>query len=198
MFTALAELLPRAALCFALLYGGASYLVVGPGIAARVVAVDYLPACERNHGAATLAAAEDRRRRIAPPALDPSKEMASRLLRGFRDSPLMRELEPLGGGLLGETAGAVIDRYEGAQAAVRDAYDRSLESIERETATRLAAAGTVCGCVADLAIADTRTEWAIYSGTFSLIRPAPLQDFSQRMEHIQASGQCSSAKEPAK
>lgn len=198
MFAILAEVLPRAALATLLLHGGVSYLVVGPTLATRIVSVDFVPACERNHQRATLAAVEDQRRRIAAPSFDPPKEIAAELLRSFRNSAILRGLDPLGGGLLGKSADALLGQQERVTQAAREAYDNSVERLKRETATRLASAGTLCSCVADAAIAETRTEWAVYAGTISLVRLQPLQDFSRRMEQIQASGQCSTAREAAR
>ncbi len=48
----------------------------------------------------------------------------------------------------------------------------------------------MCGCVADAAIADTRTDWAIYSGTLTFITPASVKAFDQRMGQAFNAGAC--------
>ncbi|WP_165823459.1 hypothetical protein [Metarhizobium album] len=44
--------------------------------------------------------------------------------------------------------------------------------------------------MADAAIAETRTEWAIFSGTLGMIRPAPVKAFDDRMRQTYAAGLC--------
>lgn len=182
MFGPFTDVMPKALLAGTALWAAANYFVLGPGIAARVAEFDHLLVCERSHQAMALAEAEDRQR--THPSFDPSKEIASELLRDLSNSELMRELGALGGGIIGRTA---------------DAIDRSrevtIDRLEQETASDLARSGTVCGCMADTAIAETRTEWAIFTGTLSLVRPAPVLNFDQRMAQMLASGRCSISKE---
>lgn len=52
----------------------------------------------------------------------------------------------------------------------------------------------MCGCVADLAIGETRAEWAVFSGTLSLVRMAPLATFDEKMAQINGQGRCLLAK----
>jgi hypothetical protein len=111
------------------------------------------------------------------------------------NSPVMQSLESMGGELggmfpMGEMADAAIEQHEQVKRAAKEAYHRSVERLKRETATNLASAGTVCGCVADAAIDATRTEWAIFTGTLTLFQPAPLHSFDQRMAEAYASGRC--------
>jgi hypothetical protein len=195
MLGLLRDVAPRALLAGAALWGGANYLFVGPGIGARIVNVDHLPVCERNHEAMILAAAKDRAADLPSPSGDPVKEMATDLLRQTMDSPLMKSMEVMSGELngifpIGKLTDIAIAKEEQAAKAAKEAYDRSVERLKRETATSLANSGTVCGCVADAAIEATRTEWAIWTGTLTLVRPAPIQNFDQRMGEAHASGRC--------
>lgn len=195
MLGLLRDVAPRALVAGAALWGAANYLFIGPGIGARIVNVDHLPVCERNHEAMVLAAAEDRVADLPSPSGDPVKEMATDFLRQTMDSPLMKGLEVMAGELngifpIGEMTDMAIAKEEQAAKAAKEAHDRSLERLKRETATSLANTGTVCGCVADAAIDVTRTEWAIWTGTLTLFKPAPLQNFDQRMAEAYASGRC--------
>lgn len=195
MLGLLRDVAPRALLAGAALWGGANYLFVGPVIGARIVNFDHVPVCERNHKAMALAAAKDRAADLPSPSGDPVKEMAARQLREMMNNPFMRGLESMGGELggmfpIGKMADIAIVQQEQAAKAAKEAYDRSVERLKRETATSLANSGTVCGCVADAAIDATRTEWAIWTGTLTLFKPAPLQDFDQRMAEAYASGRC--------
>lgn len=194
MWNQLSDIVPKAAVAAAVLWAGANYLVIGPEVATRVVHADHLPICQRNFSEMTLNAAKKKTEQLPPPAVDASKEMAASQLRALQDNPMMRELNRMG---LGQTLGIdqslsiSLRQYEEQKRAAVDAYNRSVERIKVETATTLGKAGDVCGCVADAAIADTRTEWAIFSGTLGLIRPAPIKAFNERMAQAYNAGACS-------
>lgn len=198
MLKDMSELAPRAALLAGIAWGVAHYFVVGPEIAERVVRVDHLPACEASIKAGVIDDAEKRMAALPKPSFDPVKEMAADHLKRLRKSPFVEELERTGlGAALGidivmDVAGAQVAAQK--QAAV-EAYNRAVAAIEAAAATELANAGTVCGAVADAAIADTRMQWAVFSGTLGLIRPAPLRDFDGKMEQVRASGRFSSGGE---
>lgn len=189
------DVLPKAGLAGAILWAGANYFVVAPNLAARVTLADFVPACERNHETMALAAAKERTAELPPPSIDPVKQMAARSLRQMMNNPVMQALEQMGGELGGvfpmrEMADIAIAQQEQAAKAAKEAYDRSLERLKRETASRIGSAGTTCSCLAAAAVEDTRTEWAIWTGTLTLFRPAPLQNFDQRMAEAYTSGRC--------
>jgi hypothetical protein len=109
----------------------------------------------------------------------------------------MRQLREMSGGLamqfgldIDGAAREALSRADQAKRAAEAAYQQSLTRIREQTATSLASAGSVCGCIADATIADTRTEWAIYSGTLSLFRPAAVVNFSEKMAQVQRIGVC--------
>jgi hypothetical protein len=183
--------MPRALVAGATLWAGASYFVTGPSIAARVALFDHMPACERSHDEMTIADAERRQREVAARSSDPAKELASELLREFGDTAFMRQFDLFGGGMMGRTIDRTLEQIERGKEAASDAA----KELERRTASNLASSGSVCGCVADTAISETRTEWAIHVGTLALVRPAPVINFGQRMTQIQASGRCTAMSE---
>jgi hypothetical protein len=191
----LTDVLPKSALAAILLWAIAHYFLVGPEIAARVVAADHLPVCESGFKDIALAAAEQRARALEIPGLDPAKEIALEQLQAFQNNPMMRELRQMSGELgdifgLDQTANAAIRQYEKAKERAKRLYEEELGRIKAETASRLGEAGSVCGCVADTTISETRSDWAIYSGTLGLIRTAPIEGFDQRMRLAMRSGAC--------
>jgi hypothetical protein len=195
MLGLLRDVAPRALLAGAALWGAANYLFVGPVIGARIVNFDHVPVCERNHKAMALAAAKDRAADLPSPSGDPVKEMAADLLKKTMDTPLMQSLESMSGELgdmfpIGKLVDISVAQQEQTAKAAKETYDRSVERLKRETATSLANSGTICGCVADAAIDATRTEWAIWTGTLTLFKPAPLQNFDQHMAEAYTSGRC--------
>lgn len=193
MLNQLSDIAPRAALAAAAAWGVMHYFVIGPETAERIVRADFVPVCEANFRDRTIKAAQQRIATLPKPALDPVNEAATDQLRSLRNAPWMGDLNRMGlGGLLGidtamDMAGAQI---EAKRRVAEDAYRRVVDQIEAATATELGKAGSVCGCVADAAIADTRARWAVFSGTLGLIRPAPLRAFDEKMMQVQASGVC--------
>lgn len=199
MLSIFTDTLPKSVLAGGLLWAGVSYFGSGPELATRISRVDFVPACEANFKDMAMQAGEERQRSLTMPSLDPMQELAIAQAKRLADNPFMDQLRALGGGRgdifgIGETADAAVRQMQHAKRAAREAYERSLEAIRQQTATNLASAGDVCGCVADAAIADTRTEWAIYAGTLTLIEPAPVKAFGQRMAQMHRAGGCEVAK----
>ncbi len=189
-----AGILPKSLIAGAVIFGGVHYFAIAPVIASRVVAVDHLPTCTADIKSTAIAAAKRRAEELPSPKSDPGRDIAAKQLRRLMDNPLMRELNDMGGlgdvlGL-GETTDLLLGDYERGRQAAQEAYQSSVERLKSETATNLAQAGSVCGCLADAAISDTRTQWAIFTGTFGLIRPAPLVDFGRRMSELYGAGRC--------
>lgn len=193
MLNNLSDIAPKAVIAAAFLWAGASYLFIGPEVASRVVRADFIPLCEANFRSAAAKAGEQLLSSLQKPALDAGKEIAVSQMRQFRSDPLMGELNRMGlGGLLGidRAMNMVETQYDQQKQAALETYNRAVDRIKQETATRLGAAGSVCGCLADAAVADTRTEWAVFAGTLGFIRPAPVRSFDARMAQMQQTGRC--------
>ena len=191
----LGGILPKTLVIAALAYGSFAYFLSGPFVAERVVRADHLPACAA--AVRTLAAQGGAARigALPPPAAETTRERAAARLRALRNSPFMQGLKELGGDLstmlgVDDMMDLAMEPEGGGVAAAKQAYQDALGQIRAETATRLAAAGDVCGCAADAAIAETRTEWAIFAGSFSLVRPAALDGFDARLLRLQQAGAC--------
>ncbi len=89
-----------------------------------------------------------------------------------------------------QAANAALEQMDHAKRTARRAYDAARVRIKAETDAQVAGAGDVCACVADAAIAQTRTDWAIYAGTLTLYEPAPVANFSQTMAKVHGAGAC--------
>ncbi|MGE0279585.1 MAG: hypothetical protein AB7P20_03080 [Rhizobiaceae bacterium] len=182
------DIVPKAVLAGAVLWAGAHYFVVGPAIASRVVRFDFLPGCEAGYRDVTLRAAEDRARAIRLPSVSPDAQIVTEMLRGLQNNPLLQELQRPGGmgdllGL-GDIPGLALRKFNRAREQTEAAYRQSMDRLERETATNLAQAGSVCSCAADLAIADTRKEWAFFSGSLGFVRDERIAAFGETMARL--------------
>lgn len=198
MLKEFSDIAPKAAVAAMLVWAGANYILIGPEVAMRVARADHVPACERDVSALIAKAGSERAQSLPLPLFDPSQEFALEQLDAFRNNPMMKQLRILGGGIdplgMDGIANSAARQYHDAKQAAKEAYERGLARIKEETATELGKAGSVCGCLADAAISDTRMEWAIFSGTLGLIRPAPLKSFDARMADAHRAGSCAAVK----
>ena len=205
MLKEFSDIAPKALLAGIAVWGIINYAVIGPEVAARVVKADLIPACETNIKALIAKASEAKLNAVKKPALNANDEFAMRRLDALRSNPLMNQLRTMGGGRSGlggifdlnGMADAASEQYHAARQAATDAYRNALEAVKRETATELGKAGDLCGCLADAAISDTRTDWAIFSGTLGLVKPAPLKTFDAKMADKHRAGACTSMKSGA-
>lgn len=199
MFKDLAEIAPKALVISVAAWGVANYFLIAPEIASRIVRADHLPQCERGYRDMAAKSAEKRAAAIPPPRIDAARQLAAEQARRMLNSPFMQDMRGMSQGMgdyLGfngavEQTLALVDQQ--SQAA-RDAYEQALARVKAETATDLAKSGDVCGCIGDQAIGETRSEWAIFSGTLAIYRPAGLRNFDQTMAQIHTSGACAPAK----
>lgn len=194
MLKEFADIAPKAALAAALLWGGTNYLLIGPEVAARVARADYLPACEANFASMVARAEQERIHAVPAPQIHSQQDMAAAQYNALQASPFMQQLRQLSGGGdpfgFNRAADAALGQLAQQKQAAQEAYESAVARIKEQTATDLARSGTVCGCVADAAIDEARTEWAVFSGTLGLIRPAAVREFDARLSQAFAAGHC--------
>lgn len=191
------SILPKAVLASALGYAGLSYFGTGPILASRIVRADHLAACEVNVKTLTAKAGERQIAAISRPSFDVGAETAMRQAQGMLNSPFMQQLRGMSGSAggyfgvdLGGYASNALDAFEARKREAENAYQASVKAAREATESRLAASGTVCGCIADAAIAETRTEWAIYAGTLTIYTPVQITEFGSRMANPNAAATC--------
>jgi len=144
------------------LYFAIAYLAAGP-ISARIAERDHLPACITN---ATAAGQQDS---DAPPA---SREALAREV--YRQA-LDRLPGPMRQ-LIGDPADAMLGALERAKRAEQ-------EAVARRAPDR-------CRCRIALALAETRTDWALYVGSLKLYRPQPVDRFGDLVTKADPQSPC--------
>ena len=188
------DIAPKALLASVAVWAGANYVVIGPEVAVRVARADYLPVCEGNFKAMVAAAGEERASQVRMPKLDAMQELAIEQARNLYNSEWMDQLRIMSGGKdpfgIDKGASLVLQEIEDSKRAAKAAYEAAQARIKQETATTLGKAGDTCGCIADVAIGETKTDWAIYSGTLTFITPAGVKAFDQRMGQAFNAGAC--------
>lgn len=199
MFSILTDTLPKPVLAGLTVWAGVSYFVTGPEAGTRISRADFVPACASRFKDVAMQAGEERLRSLPMPSFDPMQELAIAQARRLQNNPFMDQLRIMSGGRgdifgLGETANAALRQIEQTRRAAERAYDASLEKIRQETAGRVARADDVCSCVADMAVSQTRLDWAIYAGSLTLIAPQPVKAFDEQMARVYSAGSCTAAK----
>ena len=197
MWNHFSDIAPKAVVAAVTVWGAANYLLIAPEVAARIARADYMPECHANFRTLALKSAEEKAQALPPPVLDATREMAASQLRAIANNPMMQELNNAGLGQMfgmSQTFDLSLQQYEQEKQAAIDAYKNSIEQIKEDTATTLGKAGDVCGAVADTAIAETRTDWSIFSATLGLVKPVGVQTFGERMRQVYEAGRYNGGK----
>lgn len=191
------EVLPRALLAAILCWAAANYFVIGPGLGARVALADHVPVCEANFKDMAVAVGEEKLASIPMPTIDPMRDYAIRQSQQFLGSPLMQWAQGASRGMADAFGidvqggvNAARQTYEANKRAADEAVRRAKDQVRDWTAQQINAAASVCSCLADMAIGESRSEWAMYSGSLTLIEPEPVKTLARRMAQLQRDGAC--------
>lgn len=191
MFDIPFDILPKAAVPAVMATSLFAYFVAGPEIGSRIARADYLPACQGEVAAMIAAGAGERSSTLDAPAADDGKADAADQLRALLASPVYETMRqnPITRPVV-EALKAKLRGFEGARDAARKAKEAARRQVDAWTATNLARTGSVCGCMADRAIAEARTDWAIFAGTLGLVRTARIGEFGETMRRSDPDGIC--------
>lgn len=191
------DVLPRALLAAIGIWAAANYFVIGPELGSRVARADHVPACEANFRDMVRDAAREKHASIPLPTLDPMQEYAIRQGEQLLNSPLMQWAQGASRGM-GEAIGIDVQggfdaarrTYAANKRAAEEAYRLAKEEVRAWGERQAAAAGDVCGCLAEMAVNQTRADWAMFSGSLTLIEPEPVVSLPRLMAQLQRDGAC--------
>ncbi|MET3662869.1 hypothetical protein [Aquamicrobium ahrensii] len=193
------DIVPPSVLAGLLVWSGVNYLLIGPTIGGRIVLADYLPACTANVQAMAEQARDQELASLSLPSIDYQAEHALRQAEGLLNSPFMGWAAGASQGMADAfgldvhgSLGAARQQYEAGKRAAGAAYETAQERIRSATAARLASADDLCACIAQTAIEESRTDWAIFTGTLMFYTPAPVDAFEVKMGAVARSGTCES------
>lgn len=194
MFGQIGEIAPKAVLIGGVAYAAINWAWIGPELGARTLHADgHITQCEQSFGKSVLAKAREEMSKIPMPTPDPEKEMAARAIRGMASSPL-GTFFTMAGQQAGISLQDTLSVYEDQKRSAKAAYERALKAAKAKTTAKIELAGDFCGCVADAAVSDAQNEFAIYSGTLTLFRPAKIRDLDTLMIRAQAGNACTHIK----
>lgn len=185
------DIAPKALLAAAVLWAGANYLIIAPEAGARIARADHLDFCRATIEQAATGQQSETIAALPKPEVNAAQEAAADRLRNMENSILgewMRDpaLEQMFG--LGSITNRALAQYEADKRAAQQAYDGAVNQIKSATAARIRGADDACGCLAEAAL----NEWTVFTATLGLLKPAPVQNFGQRMMQ-QDAGTCAKA-----
>lgn len=190
MLTQIGEIAPRVLVFGLVIWGAVNWAALGVELGGRTLRANgHIANCEKGFGETVASAAREEIGGIPAPFADPQKRMAADALRSMNNSPFGELMNSLGGAY-GVGLDTAISAYEEQERTARAAYKRAVEEVKKRTASRLGKAGEYCGCVAAEAISAAQTEFAIYSGTLTLVRPAKIRDLDALMAGTSARNVC--------
>ena len=194
MLGQLGDIAPKAVIIGSLVYGGINWAYLGPELGARVLHADgHIIQCESGYGDSVAAATAEAISKIPLPTLDPEKEMAANAIRQMQHSPFGQLMNSMGG-QYGVSLDSTLGMYEQQKENAEAAYNRAVAATKAKTTAKLGKAGDYCGCVADEAISSAQNEFALYSGSLTLFRPAKIRDLDALMLRAAAGNACTHLK----
>ena len=191
------DVAPPVVLAGGIVWAGANYLLIAPKIAERVVAADHLDQCRADQESLIAQAGKDAVAGLELPSIDPAQELALRQVEGLMNSPLMGWARGASQGMdrmlgidIDGTLAAAREQVEEARRAGQQAFDRAKKRLEEKTKAQLASAGDLCTCAAGEAIEQTRTDWALFTGSLTLYVPATVSGFDREIGTVLKAGAC--------
>lgn len=192
MLGQIGDIAPKAVLIGGIAYAAINWAYLGPEFGARTLRADgHIAQCESRHQKELLASAGEQISSIPAPQFDAQREAAANAIRAQLRGPLGQLLQATG---QAEALEGALDAYEHQKKIAKATYDKALAAAKAKTTEKLGSSGDYCGCVADTAISDAQNDFAIYSGTLTLFRPAKIRDLDALMLRSQSSPMCAHLK----
>jgi len=188
------EFLPKALAFGALIWAIINWAFLGPELGARSLRANgHIEQCERGYGDALTASIKDEMSKIPLPTPDPEKEHAANAIRQMQNSPFGQLMNQMGGSY-GVSLESTLGMYEQQKRNAKAEYDRAVAALKERTKNNLGKAGDYCGCVADEAVSSAQNDFALYSGSLTLFRPAGIRNLDNLMMRASAGNACAHLK----
>lgn len=176
----LTEIAPAGALAAAVAWGAISYAITGPEIANRIANADYFQGCQQS---LSTSFSENFSAPIAEMQQVTELELQAQEMR--RQVNTLRSqygaqwdaFDRLMGGALSRA----VRQAEVAERSARDARERAVHALEQRRDTAIDSAPDQCSCQITAALDESRTDWALYAGTFGVVEQDGVSGFPSLM-----------------
>lgn len=180
LFNQISEIAPAGAVIAAVAWGALSYGVTGPELATRIADADYMQGCEANLVTSIAASFEQELQAAVRPSASEQQGAAA--------SPYIDQMYQQYGDQMAVldaiTGGAYSAGLEVTRSAARDAKELREQAAAALLTRRESAVATApdqCSCQVVATLNDTRTDWAIFAGTFGIIEQEGVASFPSMM-----------------
>lgn len=176
----LTEIAPAGALLAAVAWGAISYAVTGPELASRIAQADYFEGCQQSLSASF---SENFNAPIAETQeltdLERRAQETRRYVGTLRNQygAQWEVFDRLSGGQLSRAS----QMADEAERRARDARNRARRALEQRRDAAIDSAPNQCACQVTAALNDSRTDWAIFAGTFGVIEQDGVASFPALM-----------------
>lgn len=180
MLNQITEIAPAGALAAAAVWGGLSYFVTGPEIATRKAQADYIAACEETISTAITShtqGAIDQTQQLSE--LERQAQMTRNYVNSMRRQygELWEMYDRLSGGALSEA----VRQAEAAERAAKNARKRAGAALQSRRDLAISSAPDQCSCQIKAALNESRSDWAIFVGTFTIVQNDGVANFPALM-----------------
>lgn len=188
MLKELSEIAPTSVLLAVLLWAGLSYFITAPEISERVAVFDHIPACKES--IAVAAANQERQMLSQYDGNDAGRQQAAQQLGNFNqllNNPLGDRnygnfINKYGTNPLDALTGGAISRAQNNLQSTLNAQRKAAEEAARNYREKiLSTADDQCSCRAKMAFLENQSDWALFTGTFGLIKPNGVENFGANM-----------------
>jgi len=180
MIKELSEIAPISAVFAVAVWAGLSYFVIGPEAATRIAQADYIEECKTNLVATIRATSQEQEQAFNQPTnFENQSAQASAAWSGLQSQygEQTQLLDMFTGGGFSRTIQIQNEVANRAQQARDDARELIRARAERAAQT----APDQCSCQVQAALGESRSEWAMYVASFTLIEQEKVTGFPTLM-----------------
>jgi len=180
MMKELTEIAPVSAVFAVAVWGGISYFITGPEAATRIAHADYTKQCEANLVSAINATSREQEQAFnQSTGLENDAARANSYWNGMQSQygEQTQLLDMLTGGGFSQTLEVQNEAARRARQARADARAAIHARAERAAES----APDQCSCQIQTALGESRSEWAMYVATFTLVEQEKVESFPALM-----------------
>ena len=176
MMRELSEIAPISVVFAIAVWGLISFFITGPEMATRIAHADYVASCESSLIATVAANVREQERKIDQPTeaerqASATQDYYNRMEQKFPDH--VRFMDLMSGGGFSQT----VEVGNQVAAQVKTTRQQAKEAIRERAARAAEEAPNQCACQVQAALGESRTEWALFAATLTLVEQENVSNF---------------------
>lgn len=188
MSSQFAELAPKSLLAGAVIWSVFHWGFAGPEIGSRILrAGGYIEQCQSRLANIANSQLENAIAALPKPELDQRKKLAIRQIQSQLHGPMGEWLRMTGQASMLEDA---LEAFRAERMELESTYNKAVEIAKKKTTERLNRSDDFCGCLVSEAVSYAQNDFAVYSGTLTLIQNEKIRNLDALMKRSAASPAC--------